>query len=255
MLGWKIFAHSVRMVLGNFRQVLHITVGPALIAVAAIVALFFVAGVPREVFDENAGTIAHEPSAGFLFLAAFVVVPIFFLIVLWIAVAWHRFILLEEYPDQLLPPFRFDRILAYLGRSFLLGLIGAAFMLPVMFVGVAFAQSAPLLGVPVLIVFILVIVLVFYRLSIILPAAAVGKPLPIGEAWAATRGETGTFIALLVVSLLFQLVVQIAFTLLAFVPVLGALLVVFASLLVLPMINVSILTTLYGVYIEKRELT
>ena len=255
MLGWKIFAHSVRMVLGNFRQVLHITVGPALIAVAAIVALFFVAGVPREVFDENAGTIAHEPSAGFLFLAAFIVVPIFFLIVLWIAVAWHRFILLEEYPDQLLPPFQFDRILAYLGRGLLLGLVGAAIMFPAMFIVAAFAGSAPFLGFPILLVLMPFIALVFYRLSIILPAAAVGKPVRMGEAWTATKGETGTFIALLVVSLLFQLVVQTAFTLLAFVPVLGALLVVFASLLVLPMINVSILTTLYGVYIEKRELT
>ena len=62
MLGWKIFTHSVRMVLGNFRQVLKITVGPALIATAAFVAMFFVLGAPVEVFDENAGTIAHEPS-------------------------------------------------------------------------------------------------------------------------------------------------------------------------------------------------
>ena len=251
MLGWKIFTHSVRMVLGNFRQVLKITVGPALIATAAFVAMFFVLGAPVEVFDENTGTIAHEPSFGFVFLAVLIGLTV----MLWIAVSWHRFILLEEYPDQLLPPFRFDRILAYLGRSFLLGLIGAAFVLPVMFVGVAFAQSAPFLGFPIVIVLFLLIILVFYRLSIILPAAAVGKPVRMGEAWTATKGETGTFIALLVVSLLFQLVVQTAFTLLAFVPVLGALLVVFASLLVLPMINVSILTTLYGVYIEKRELT
>ena len=144
MLGWKIFVHSVRMVLGNFKQVLQITIGPALIATAAFVSLFFIFGVPAEVFDENAGTIAHQPNAGFIFLT----VAIFVAVMLWIAVSWHRFILLEEYPHRLLPPFRSDRILADLGRSLLLGLVAAVFMFPLMFVLMGFIQSVPLLGVP-----------------------------------------------------------------------------------------------------------
>jgi hypothetical protein len=49
--------------------------------------------------------------------------------------------------------------------------------------------------------------------------------------------------------------VQLVVTLLTFIPVLGAFLSLFFGVLVLPLINVSILTTMYGVFVEKRELT
>lgn len=41
---------------------------------------------------------------------------------LWIAVGWHRYVLLNEKPE-LLPAFRQDRMIAYFIRSLILGLI------------------------------------------------------------------------------------------------------------------------------------
>lgn len=39
-----------------------------------------------------------------------------FIATLWIAVAWHRFVLLNEAPQGLLPAFKGDRVMAYLLR-------------------------------------------------------------------------------------------------------------------------------------------
>ena len=57
MLGWQIFVRSVRLVPGNPKQVLQITVSPALIATIIIVGLFMTLDIPFGAFDENAGEL------------------------------------------------------------------------------------------------------------------------------------------------------------------------------------------------------
>ena len=253
MLGWEIFAHSVRMVFGNFRQVLQIALGPAVIATAVIVGLFLLLGIPLESFDDTAN--ASPENLGSITVFTFLVVVVVFIVMFWIAVSWHRFILLEEYPSGLLPTFRFDRILAYLGRFVLLGLLMAIGLIPVGLILSVLGESAGLIAVVISFGAALVLVVCFYRLSIILPAAAIGNPITLGDAWNRTSGVAGAIVVLLVVSFVFQILVQFALAALAIIPVLGVLLTVFFGSLILPMINVSILTTMYGIFVEKCELT
>ncbi|MES0825557.1 hypothetical protein [Ruegeria sp. SCP11] len=255
MLGWQIFVHSVRMVFGNLKQVLQITVSPALIATALIVALFMVSGIPLEAFEADSGELPPGVSAGSVLLLVFGLIVVIFVTMFWIAVSWHRFILLEEYPKGIFPTFRFDRILAYLGRAILLGLLMAIAWIPGGLLLGALVQTSPVLAIILILAYMLFLAVCMYRLTIILPAAAIGHPVTIGEAWNSTTGTAGALIVLLIVAFLFQLVVQLVFTVLAIIPVLGILLTVFFGVLVLPMINVSIFTTMYGVFVEKRELT
>ncbi len=255
MLGWQIFVHSVRMVFGNLKQVLQITVGPALIATIVIVGLFMALGIPLEVFDESAVELPPGVSAGSVFVFVFVLLAVIFITMFWIAVSWHRFILLEEYPTGILPIFRFDRILAYFGRILLLGILMMVAYIPMLLVFAVLGEGLAGLSVILMIVYSIFLVICFYRLSIILPAAAIGSPISLSDAWNNTTGVGGAILLLLLVAFLFQVLVQLVFMALAFIPILGVLLSVFFGTLVLPMINVSIFTTMYGVFIEKRELS
>ncbi len=252
MLGWQIFTHSVRMVFGNLKQVLQITFGPALVATAVIVALFLVLDVPLDQFDPESGQLPPGTSYGSLVVFIIGLVAVTVVTMFWIAVSWHRFILLEEYPRGIFPTFRFDRILAYLGRVLMLGIFMAIAFLPLSLVVAALGSGA--LAFAVIAVYAIFLVVCFYRLSIILPAAAIGHQATIGDVWKSTEGTTGAIVVLLIVNFLFQFLVQLLFTALAFVPLLGILLTLFFGTLVLPLINVSILTTMFGVFIEKREL-
>ena len=248
MLGWQIFVHSVRMVFGNLKQVLQITVGPALIATIIIVGLVMALDIPPEALDENAGEFL-------IFDCVFQVVM--FVTISWIAVSWHRFILLKEYPTGIFPTFRFGRILAYIGHVLMLGiLMMIAYIIHMILV---FAVSGEnLAGFSVIQQWLPIVCFVFllvciYRLSIILPAAAIGNPVSLSDAWNNTTGVNGAILLLLLVLGL----VQLPFTALAIIPglgpVLGGLLAEFDTL-ILSMINVSIATTLYGIFIEKRQL-
>ncbi|WP_170361037.1 hypothetical protein [Ruegeria arenilitoris] len=255
MLGWQIFVHSVRMVFGNLKQVLQITFGPALIATALIVVLFVVSGVPLEAFEAETGELPPGTSPGSVLLLVFGLAMVLAITTFWIAVSWHRFILLEEYPKGIFPTFRFDRILAYLGRAFLLGLIMAIASLPGWMLLTAVVQSSPVLAIILVFAYMVFLMVCLYRFSIILPAAAIGHPVTPLEAWNSTSGAASALLVMLIVAFLFQLLVQLVFTVLAIIPVLGVLLTLFFGVLVLPMINVSIFTTMYGVFIEKRALT
>ncbi|MCG7520428.1 hypothetical protein [Ruegeria sp. Ofav3-42] len=217
-------------------------------------ALFLVSGIPLEAFEESAGDLPPGTSTGGIFLFVLGLIAVIFVTVFWIAVSWHRFILLEEYPRGIFPTFRFDRILAYLGRVLMLGLLFAIAWLPMGLVLAMLSKSLTILSIIVVAVYLVYLVVCFYRLSIILPAAAIGEPITIGSAWNSTTGIASSILVLIVVAFLFQVLVQLVFTVLAFIPVLGILLTVFFGTLILPMINVSIMTTMYGVFIEKREL-
>jgi hypothetical protein len=93
-----------------------------------------------------------------------------------------------------------------------------------------------------------------FRLSTILPGVALGKHGTISDGWQATSGETGDFVVLSLAWL------ALAFVLGLIMGVLGsaipALTILFQFVVgwVTMMIGISILTTLYGHYIEKRPL-
>ena len=137
----------------------------------------------------------------------------------------------------------------------MLGILLAIAWLPMGLIFAVLGQGLAGLSIILTAVYAVFLIVCFYRLSIILPAAAIGNPITISEAWNSTTGISGSILVLLVVTFLFQLLVQLVFSALVFIPVLGVLLMVFFGTLVLPMINVSLFTTMYGLFVEKRQLT
>ncbi len=254
MLGLEIFVHSVKMVLRNLKEALQISLVPAFIGGVVVVVLSIVFGISFEDISTEPNGLPDAASAGAITGFLLFVLITIFAIMLWIVVSWHRFVLLEEYPTGFLPVFRSDRILAYFGRIVMLILLGFVAMLPAMLVIGFVSQASALIGFLVWLVFVLFLSVAFYRVSPILPGAAIGKSVTLSEAWNATTGSAGAIILLVILSVLFQIMLQFLASLVLFVPIIGVFVVIFAFMLVIPLINVSILTTMYGVFIEKREL-
>ena len=92
------------------------------------------------------------------------------------------------------------------------------------------------------------------RLSITLPATAIGQPLTFRQAWDQTQGANGVIVVMLLASIAFQVILQLVLAVFGIIPVIGALLSVFVGLIVVPVLNLSLLTTMYGVFIQKRQL-
>lgn len=249
-MGWKIFKHSLLMVFRNFWKALHIAGVPSLISAAVFLGYFFLAmlfGVFGE-FDSQSPTLILLIVAGGILMFATIYFSIF-----WIVVAWHRFVLLEETPQGIFPPLRMDRMWAYFGRVLQ---IFAVFILPALLsLGVvnAFLQSNVAMAIAIGAVLFFTLSVFAYRLSLILPAAALGKRLTMSEAWEATKGQTGSIIALLLLMIGFQIGTMAVFTVLNFIPIVGAIVQIIGQML-LTILGASVLTTLYGVYVEKREL-
>ena len=242
MLGWKIFLHSIRLVFGNLLEALQIGLVPSVLLTVVIAFLVSASGFP---YDQilNEAALEHALTSGQVNFGILFLIPCAWAVtVLWIFVAWHRFILLEEYPSGWIPKFHADRILAYLGRAILMFLIALVLALVLLLIS-ALLGSLAILIMPVGMVALAVIT---YRLSIILPAAAIGENLKVGDAWTATSNGSIPILILVLVMGIAQFLLQLAFgVVLSLVPVLGIAVQVIVNLII-SLVNVSVLTTLYG---------
>ncbi|KCV82518.1 hypothetical protein ATO10_06236 [Actibacterium atlanticum] len=248
--GFKIFTHALRMVFGNFGTVLRILVPPVLIAAAVFVGAMYMSGLSFEELDASAQP-AQGPNPIFI-LTAFLLIVFTFI---WVAVAWHRFVLLEERPVGALPKPHMNAMMSYVGKILLLSLIGVVCMIPVAVLlwALVAVTNSPVLGlVPLLMM--LVFSVFFLRASVVLPAAAIGRKLTVREAWEATRGSTWPIVLCYFLSMVLGMLLSglsLGGTLIT--PFLGVA-VQIATQPVLTVINMSVLTTLYGHYVEGREL-
>ncbi len=73
-------------------------------------------------------------------------------------------------------------------------------------------------------------------------------------AWKATGDSTLTLVVLGAATALFQFILQYLFGAIALIPMVGPPLVFIPSILILPLVNASILSTMYGVFVEGRSL-
>lgn len=250
MKGWEILAHSVRLVFNNIEQALKISAAPYAISALA----FLVFGLPA-ISALEAGTAEALMNAGsgvWLGQIGYIIVSV--IVTLWIAVAWHRYVLMEEYPQGWIPRFHGGPMGSYFLSSILIGLIIfgvvllVSLLLGVLAIGLGSA-GAFILGL----VAMALGTYIFYRLCAVLPAAAVGKKMRFGEAWEATRGSGGTIAVLVLLVVVASIVIQIPTTLGSGSSIFGivySLIVNWLSML----IGVSVLTTFYGHYVEGRPI-
>lgn len=255
MLGWKIFKRAVRLLLDNLAVVLRISVVPYGIVVA--LSLFLgINAADQSAFTpttDATGAMTLPPEAagqiGSYLLFAFSQVLAF----VWIAVAWHRYVLLGEEPNGWIPIFHGGPMLGYVGRSILIGLIVILVSSGIIAIGV----FMPLISFPVAVIVSLII---GYRLGIILPAGAIGEKLTLSEAWKKTSGHSGTVMILGILTFAVSFLLQIP-TLLD----VGAAETVEEAISspvtqiytqvagwLLALIGVGVLTTLYGHLVEGR---
>lgn len=250
-MGVNLFMHSVRLVLGDWRNALRVT--GLLYLIYAIPALLLGLMVPQpqtqQAAEQTMATIASLAPVGIITALLLAVVYV------WLAVTWHRYILLDEQPAGQFPAFHRSEMLAYAGNAILLWLISVVL---VFVVGIV-ATPLAFLGLPgailIGIIILSVLLIVGYRLGLVLPARAVGQRLTFGEAWAATKGQSGTILVLAIVSALAAVVISIPAMVLALLPGVGTILAQIWQLgtgWITLVVGVSILTTLYGVYVEKR---
>ncbi len=244
MRGFSLLLQSFRLIFGNLSQSLRLSSPLVAVLVAALVMF----GPSYFIQDVDITSANALPPGAVLFQLLTLVVT------MWVAVAWHRFVLLEEYPAGALPAFHGGRMLAYFGYGILLGLVvGIAILLMGALVGLA------LFWAPVLMIAGIMIVAIagswaFYRLSPILPASAIGKSIPMKEAWSATKPLSGAILSAMVVFVVTIFALALLGALIgSVIPILGGLiLLVFNWLYIL--LGVSFLTTLYGVAIEGRSI-
>jgi hypothetical protein len=250
-MGWEIVRHSFAMLYRNLGNALRISVGPLLIA---LVAAFLILGVFGSGVDTLTEEIEPDKLPPGLALAALLIMLLFVFVSAWIAVAWHRFILLEDYPG-LLPPLAGRPVWRYLGKTILLGLVLALVAFPagfVMGVIMAILQNA---GPDLFSIFSLGLALyvsyMWLRFGIVLPATAVSRPMGITEAWRATAPYATAILGTCVIFVLINTGISLVG---AILPVSLAVLLTVAANWVMLMVGISILTTLYGVIVERRTL-
>lgn len=246
MLGLRVLLHSVKLVFLNWQTALRIS-SPLIAIGFAFLAVF---GSSSVSFDFENLPSDFPWCAVSLFGIAYVIAG------LWVAVAWHRFVLLEEDSGSIVPKFRGDRIGAYLLQGILLSIIVILAALVVGTVsGLIFTLVGGMAGVFLTTLVVTGVLLwIFYRLSPTLPAAALGEALSIGDAWRKTSAYSGAIltmvIAMSVLSLLFGSIVE-AFA--------GVSILIYGLLSVIQtwvslMVGISVLTTIYGIAVEHREL-
>ncbi len=246
MLGLKLFIHSIKLIFGNLQHALKIS--------SPLLAIWVFGGLVMIYLGPFNGVIVDDYTEAFLFGGAFVVAV--GLGTVWTAVNWHRFILLSEYPTGLMPKFP-TSVFAYFWRGFLISVALIVAMLfgssLVGFIGYAvgnlWVSAALLLAVGALVNWS------FYLISPILPATAVDRKMSLSDAWSHTEDFAGSiFIASVAMSasywVLEHLILWFSVGLSYWVSM--ACQSVFGWMYL--MISISILTTIYGVAVEDRDL-
>jgi hypothetical protein len=175
-----------------------------------------------------------------------------------IAVSWHQFIL-RDVPLASVQMFRLDQaVWRYLGRIFI---IIAICFIPLLALMIAI-EFTPLLLLPVLLALLIQLAVFGYRMSLTLPASAVGNtPFGLRESLELTRGNNLRILALLAILIAtilagFMAVLTIVGVLRIIHPV-AAQLSVFVLLIPITFFNTlltsNLLTSLYGFFVERRD--
>jgi len=221
-----------------------------------------------------------NPEAPVFSGAASVVALALMLFVIWgaslISVVWHRYILLEEIPQGVIPYRSGLNIWTYFWYGVGIGIIILVVaMVAMVFLGFVLFPDTPIKTALYSIITTAIMSILFYRLALILPAVALGNTLTLGDAMQATRSALGAIFVLTLASVTFGFLIGFALNQLVGLEPEQMLFRIVDEQVILTgasgawfiyaiaegavqwflfMLGVSILTTLYGHFIEKRSL-
>jgi hypothetical protein len=222
-----------------------------------------------EFWGDQAATIKYfEDNPGMIFVSFVSFFGMFLLAFLAFsscAVNWHRYVLLDEVPQTISAMLRVDAtVWRYFGNLILIGLILIPLILPLMVISVPLVpENIAMFGLLALAYVTFVISPILYRLSIKLPAIALGRQdFRMGDAWNSSRDNWWQFVGVgaifSVISWGVGLVLALVSSLLQnmFGPVFGFgvdMLIQTGVNWILTVMGITLLTSLYGFFVEKRD--
>lgn len=251
MLWVRVIKHSFLQVSQNFVAALKVSV--VLWVVCATISAMAVQWILIGGYDSGVILYMRE----FLWLITVFQVMISVLI----AVSWHRFVLNNERPTSWLPKMPLGLTAKYIWKMILIALLLMVLLIPVIFVYVFGFTNININDIPrfafnlINVMAFLVMVIgsyLFLRLSVLLPAAAMRRAMKIGEAWSATSSlGMGLWIIAFIIAVLHNILQAGAIWLYSITGgnIIWSVVGWFAL-----MIGVSLVTTIYGYCVEKREL-
>lgn len=254
-MAFQIIKHAFRMIFGNFGQAIRVSFGPFLIAILCCGAVFvFLGDVINAVRHGTDVSTLDGSDAIMVLVSLFGLVAVMLFVFGWVAVAWHRFILLEEY-SGLLPAKSGRPIWPYVGRSVGYGMLLLLLAIPlVLLFGAVALNMGDHVAIIIMVIPSAILTFVWFRIALALPSVAVGKPIAIGQAWSASSRMSGTIFGVALILMAIETATGLFIEpITASVPMVGLVLDL-CTQWVLLMLGVSILTTLYGHLIEKRPL-
>lgn len=257
MQGWKVFIHSVQMVFGNLGPALRISgvLYAAYMAANAYFVLTYSDDLSALQMAMVEGKVPAQLPSGLLstMMLSFV---IGLLTSLWIAVLWHRFILMGQAPQTAVPPLYFAMVASYLGKTIQLGLMLAIVGMALgTLLGVAFAPLiGPLADAAIPLVLVGVLLYLSYRLGLVFPAVALKAPMSFKASWEKTQAASVAIAQLSIIAVVFVLLIQIPSNMNSDPTSLINLVYTYVIGWISMMVGISVLTTLYGIYVEGREL-
>lgn len=245
-MGWKIFVHSVRMVLDNLGAALRVSL---LLYLVQVVNQVIVYASPQ--IGAASGEPMQSPAASFELLIMMILALI---ASLWIAVGWHRFVLTGEQPRGVLPHWHGAAIMSYLGRSIMIGLLLGLGIAVVAGLALGLATAAP--GLVGVVVFGLVGLAsyLFFRIGLILPAAALGERLTLRESWQASGQDDKAILVLALIVMGARLLIELPAMIDGSTGTVVSLIYGIVVNWFVTMIGISVLTTLYGHFVEGRSI-
>ena len=257
MLGLRILFHALRQVLLNLGPVARIFLIPTLVLLAAAwgLRLNFLFSPYFLLTAWQRGMIPWAKLAVFILLAE--------VLLLWSAVAWHRFILLNERGHGLLPPLHPLQMWGYFVRGLWLLLLGVPLFFAQGFVvgfvrgftKAAFHVSPGLVVEAVGLCLALPFVALMLRLFVAVVPVAVGRDEQTGSVWRSMRLNLWPLVVVSAGLLLFDQTLSLGVARLGMTSMsTPGLSLTVASQSLATILSLSVLTTLYGHYVEGRPL-
>ena len=253
-MAFNIFKQAIGMLWNNLGDALRVSLIPLLIAfvftLAAVMIVLGGTGIFSGAVMDDAAAMAMFTSPA-TWLAAIIIIAVYVVCLAWAAVGWHRYVLLEEKPSGFMPKWHGAEIKSYVGYMVVLFLVAIVVAIAAGIVGSVGALLGPLVVV-VFVILAIVMMAIFYCLSIALPSRAIGEKMGLGQSWAAGKPHFKTMLMLAVIVIIFSLVLGLVSGFLGLIPVVGIIVEIVVQWFN-TMLGISILTALFGVFVQNRD--
>ncbi len=256
MNGYTIFTHSLRQVVGNIGMAVRVSWWFWLMLVILLFGYGVLVGVSNSMF------------------VAVILGVALFVFILWgvslIAVAWHRYILLEERPGGV-TPYRPDLDV----WGYFWNMLGIAIITIIIVLALSLLFALVMGGIDILqaisstepsfsniliqFLFTVISTVIYLRMALVLPGVALQAGMTLGHAWRESKPYTGSIIVLAITLALLNILAMAVLggAMVAFADSPGAVFVVSLAVLAFQwfyfMLNISVLSTLFGHIVQKRE--